>query len=87
MAKSSNSFSGEILSWLSIAYSNLIELDLSTNNLSSCSFLGLIFFFFFCFVVVVVVGGGGGGGGCWGVYGGWVLILGRWVRSGGWGGG
>ena len=53
-------------------------------------FFGVDFFFLHFFVVVVVVGGGGGsggGGGCWGVYGGWVLILGRWVRSGGWGGG
>ena len=80
MAKSSNPFSGEIPSWLSTAYSNLIELDLSTNNLSSivpsgfgaCSFLGLLFFFL---VVVGVLGGVG-----W-----WVgLILGRWVGSGGW---
>ena len=34
-------------------------------------FFGVAVFFFFF-------------GGCWGVYGGWVLILGRWVRSGGW---
>ena len=65
MAKSSNPFGGEIPSWLSTAYSNLIQLDLSTNNLSSivpsgfdaCSFLGLLFFF----------------GGCWGVCDGGVV--------------
>ena len=84
MAKSSNPFDGEIPSWLSITYSNLIELDLSTNNLSStvlsgfnaCSFLGLLFFFFFF-------------GGCWGVccgggVGGFLFWVGGWGVVAGW---
>ena len=68
MAKSNNLFGGEIPSWLSTTYSDLIELDLSTNNLSSivpsgfgaCSFLGLLFFF--SWWLLGVCGGGVVGG-------------------------